>query len=48
MCTVALPSHATKAGYRKGTRACNCCLCVFKCCLRSILMQPTGRPELEV
>jgi hypothetical protein len=26
---------------------CNSVLCVFKCCLRSILMQPTGRPELE-
>jgi succinyl-CoA synthetase beta subunit len=26
----------------------NCCLCVFKCCLRSILMQPTGRHELKV
>jgi hypothetical protein len=21
---------------------------VFKCCLRSVLMQPKGRPELEV
>ncbi len=23
---------------------CNCCLCVFKCCLRSLLLQPTGWP----
>ncbi len=26
----------------------DCCLLVFKCCLRSLLMQPAGRPELEV
>ncbi len=31
-----------------GSKVRNCCLCVFKCCLRRVLMQPTGRPELEV
>jgi hypothetical protein len=34
--------------YVAAERVRNCCLCMFKCCLRSVLMQPTGRPELEV
>jgi hypothetical protein len=43
-----LPQFQVQRALQRNTNACKRCLCVFKCCLRSILMQRTGRPELEV
>jgi hypothetical protein len=48
LCPIVSPALAVRQWCVQADAHVNCCLCVFKCCMRSPLLQPIGWPVLEV